>query len=426
MKEISLIIGSGFSVPDGMKTVGQLNKTISTIEGKDFYIHSDMDLILLNGQKKPNYVYNRFDEMFFVKFIKWYTEQNNGDFDYERFFDFVISFFKYRKHKKEMNTFFTQFKSDIIEDIPQLNGKSKEKYRPEDVLIVNSIINDQFQNLDYYLSRFVEYFHKLISILLQTQKYYNDVSLGNYLHYDGFLAFLKELVKDNFVVHVHSLNHDLLFEHLGSRHVDLWQHFTDGYSDLGSSYYGIVHLEQSISKEYKVRLKRFIDNYDKPIRLYKLHGSVDTYIANVASPNADLTRVKRDWGVGQIQKEIRDSNGKLQYTSLYQHTYPDILSGASSKAVWYKQPYYKELQNHFKRNLENSDLLLIIGYGFRDDGINNIIESNYLISGKQMTIIDIAEPSNRLFEDYNTTLIQKSLASVTYEDWIEIKKSCSI
>ncbi|MDZ7846964.1 MAG: SIR2 family protein [Owenweeksia sp.] len=182
---------------------------------------------------------------------------------------------------------------------------------------------------------------------------------------------------------------------------------------------------KAFQKNYKVRLKRFTNEYDKPIRLYKLHGSVDTYIANVAHPNVDMTRIKRDWGVGEIQKEIIDEEGKHKYTSLFQNTHPDMLSGASSKAIWYKQPYYKELQEYFKENLEKSELLLVIGYGFSDDGINHIIENQFLISGKPLIIIDIARPNTRFIDDYNTTLIQKSMDDITYEEWMEIKKTAA-
>ncbi len=401
MKHVSLIIGSGFSVPDGMKTVGQINETLTGLEEKDIYIHSDMTLILLNGQEKPEFPIHRGDERFFVQFIQWYISKSNGKFNYERFYDYVTSFKRFEKHKEEIEPFFEAFKRDVLKSTSPIDG------------------------IHSYISRFSDYFNKLISSLLQSKKYYEDVGLGNYPPYDDFAFFLKELVHDEFIIHAHSLNHDLLFEHIASKHSDLFQHFTDGFSDMGSPYYGIVHLQQSISKSYKVRLKRYIDSYDRPIRLYKLHGSVDTYIANIANPNVDLTRVKRDWGVGEIQKEIADDNGEFKYTEMYQSTHPDMLSGASSKALWYKQPYYKELQTYFTSNLENSELLIIIGYGFGDDGINHTIENHYLTKGKTMIIVDIAKPSSRLIDDYKSKLIQKSLGQVSIEDWIELKNNCS-
>jgi len=39
-----------------------------------------------------------------------------------------------------------------------------------------------------------------------------------------------------------------------------------------------------------------------------------------------------------------------------------------------------------------------------------------------MIIIDIARPNTRFIDDYNTTLIRKSLNDINYEKWMEIKK----
>lgn len=399
MKTISLILGSGFSVPDGMKTVGQINQTLINLQDKDIYIHSDMTFILITGQEKPSFSTHWGDERFFIQFIQWYITLNNGEFNYEIFYDYITSFKRFGNHKEKIESFFLKFQKEVLKSTSPIDD-------------INS-----------YISRFSDYFNQLISKLLQSQKYYEDVGLGNYPPYDSFTAFLKEMVRNEYVIHTHSLNHDLLFEHIASKHSDLFQHFTDGFSDLGSPYFGNVHLSQSISKNYKVRLKYFTNSFNKPIRLYKLHGSVDTYIANLAISNLDLARVKKDWGVGEIQKEVESEKGELTYTELYQNSYPDILSGASSKALWYQQPYYKELQEHFVSNLSNSDLLVVIGYGFGDDGINHIIETKFLTQGKSMVVIDITKPKSRLLDDYRTSLIEKSLADVSLEEWIELKKT---
>ncbi len=134
--------------------------------------------------------------------------------------------------------------------------------------------------------------------------------------------------------------------------------------------------------------------------------------------------MKKDWGVGDIQKEVQDDKGNLVYTALFQNTYPDILSGASSKAFWYQQPYYKELLEHFIANLSNAELLLVIGYGFGDDGINQIIETKYLAHGKKMIIIDIRKPDHRVINDYRSEIFEMSVSDITMEHWIEIKKNC--
>ena len=40
-KQISFLLGSGFSAPDGMETVGQINAEIQKIKVEDIYIHTE-------------------------------------------------------------------------------------------------------------------------------------------------------------------------------------------------------------------------------------------------------------------------------------------------------------------------------------------------------------------------------------------------
>lgn len=393
-EQISLLLGSGFSAPDGMKTVRQINDEISHLKVNDIFIHSDKTFILLKGQIKPKFSLHPTDELFFIEFIKFYIQHTKKPFNYEELFDFVTSYIRFGNHKGDIQTFFTSFK----------------------IMILKSSV-DLF-NIDSYIHRFIEYFNQLISKLLQSKKYYEDISLGNYPPYDDFALFLKSYLEDGNIVSVHSLNHDLLFEHLASKHVDLWQQYCDGFSDINSHYYGQVNIQQSISKTYTVRLKCFQELFDKRLRLYKLHGSVDTYIANIDNSNLDLTRIKRDWGVGELQKEINDGNTKPIYKSIYQSTYPDILSGASSKAIWYKQPHYEFLFNAFKINLKASKKLFVIGYGFKDDGINYILENDFLIDNKEMIVIDIINPVSRLMDFYKPKFLRKSITDLKLKDWL--------
>lgn len=395
MKEISILLGSGFSAPDGIKTVGEINKYILSLKLEDIYIQPDMKLFVVDSFEKPVSTLHYGDELFFIELISFYNKTVDS-FNYEKFYDFVTSFNRFETYKDDLELFFAKFKKEKLKSDNPLDG------------------------IYSFMSRFVGYFNNLISILLNSAKYYEDVTLINYENYERFAKKLKSLIEEGYVIHIHSLNHDLLFEYLASKHVDLWQHFTDGYSEQGSEYYGRINLKQSISKTYRVRLKRFVNVYDNNLRIYKLHGSVDTFIANIYTPNLDLTRVKKDWGVGEIEKEVETKSGKLVYQSMYQKEYPEILSGASSKAFWYKQPYYKELHEYFKNNLKNSVMLIVIGYGFGDDGINHEIENEFLIDGKKMTVIDINKPNSRLFNYYKTQFINKSISLVSEDDWNKI------
>ena len=83
MKSISLIIGSGFSVPDGMRTVGQINDLLINLKENDIYIQSDMTFIWLNGQEKPSFTIqmtltlSQFLQKKYIFFLLRYLEKSN-------------------------------------------------------------------------------------------------------------------------------------------------------------------------------------------------------------------------------------------------------------------------------------------------------------------------------------------------------------
>ena len=129
----------------GVKTVSQINETIKGLEDKDIRIFPDMTLLLLNGQEKNGYSIHRRDERFFVEFIKWYISKINGEFKYEKFYDFITSFRRFGKHKELVEFFFDEFKRDILKSTSPVDG------------------------IHSYFSRFSDYFNKLIAILLQSK-----------------------------------------------------------------------------------------------------------------------------------------------------------------------------------------------------------------------------------------------------------------
>lgn len=395
MKEFSILLGCGFSIPAGMKSVQDINGFIVNLKEGDFFIAPDQTFILLEGRSTPGFRPNVIEEKFFVALIGWYQKEIESDFNYEQFYDFVISYHWFGTNKPQLETFYNGFISDIGLPISKMD------------------------TLGSQILRFIGYFSQVISTLLHYKEFYEDAGTWKYPAYTPFKDFLKNLIDNDVTVHTHTLNHDLLFEHL-AKHPHLKDRFTDGYSEFGSPYYGQIHNRAGdLKKTYMVRLKRFIDQFERPLRLYKLHGSIDTYIAHIAHP-PDLTRVKKDWGIGEFFKETINQDGKFTYSPIYQNTYPDFLSGISSKSAWYGQPYYKELLDHFKSNLNASDVLLVIGYGFKDEGINSLIEHEFLNRGKKMIILDKQRLSHRLIDFYNPEEIVNSLTQLSHRDWDEI------
>ena len=170
--------------------------------------------------------------------------------------------------------------------------------------------------------------------------------------------------------------------------------FSDGYTEYGSNIFGNVAtkfetVRGSIGKSYKVRLQYYNGIYENRLRLFKLHGSIDSYALKIINSDKEI-RVKKDYGVNEfLMEEYNKEANKYTYTPTFTDTYPDFLSGTTEKIRQYNIPFYEGLFNHFKNNLQNSSKLLIVGYGFQDKGINDLLETHYLIYRKPVILIDI-------------------------------------
>jgi len=88
--------------------------------------------------------------------------------------------------------------------------------------------------------------------------------------YKGFLTYLSELSKE-FIVNIHTLNHDLLFESFNNTGF-INGNISDGFDEYVSDYYSKLFAN---NRTYHCRLERYKGRYSSPIRLYKLHGSLD-------------------------------------------------------------------------------------------------------------------------------------------------------
>ncbi len=84
--------------------------------------------------------------------------------------------------------------------------------------------------------------------------------------------------------------------------------------------------------------------------------------------------------------------------------------------------YYQNLFKHFEENLKSSDLLIVIGYGFQDPGINDYLEKHFLTVGKKMVVIDPKKPNSVLIDKYKITHIKKSIIDVSYEELLDLTR----
>ncbi|RZT91034.1 SIR2-like protein [Ancylomarina subtilis] len=404
--KVSILVGSGFSIPEGLPSVGQLNQRLSKIDESEILIHTDQTAIFLNGQNDPNRWSRRDERIFLQEFLEFYNAEvlkKTEEFHYETFYDYYSGYLTNRENKETIEDFYKKFNDR--------HTKGAIIYR------------------DCYnrISDFNRSFNQLLASQLHKKQYFEDVSTLNYPPYDPFIGFLKDLLKTN-DVKFHTLNHDLFFDWIGKNHSDLWQHFTDGYQLEGSPFYGTVSYDfnsgtdNKVHKTYYVKLERYTDKFDKPLSLFKLHGSIYNTIVYTPQPDQQRIRLKDNYAISQFYMETPDpktGEPKLEY--LLDEVSPDFLSGTTNKTRFYtRDPYYKNLFKHFENNLSESELLVVIGYGFNDGGINEYLEKYFLSRGKHMVIIDPYKPKSHLIEKYSATYIPKGVTQVTYQEYMEL------
>ena len=368
MNKLSLLIGSGFSVPADYPTTTELNDRLRKIDASEICVDTGRGAWFLNGQPAPNASWMRVKEAFVQEFLEFYNStvlQPGKSFHYETFYDYYISAYCTRQYSDDLKKFLTDFC----------------RRNPNEVISKHNLLmefNDTFsQLLATQLTKPLKRAHQC--------KPYGPGCSG----YSEFLLMLEDF-SANHSVHIHTLNHDLYFESLSltdAIHGDM----DDGFDDLGSDIYAQKEDDYAI---YMVRLRRFTDKYERPFCLYKLHGSIDNFWASFGTQH-DLVKIPCGLSNDDIHKEV-SNNGKLEY--VYKPSLDvvgDFLSGTTHKVNQYEHgPYYPIVLEHFRKNLAESSNLIVIGYGFGDSRISSYMEEHFLNDpGKVMFVIDIKKPS---------------------------------
>ena len=370
MKQISILLGAGFSVPDKYPTRRELNERLSKIDASEIMIHTSGSALFLNGHEDQNAHWMGLKERNFIQlFLEFYNSEilNQKGFDYEDFFDFYHGLLNGNNKSKKFEKFANNF---------------RKKYN-----VATDNIN--------LLRKFHNSFNQLLGRLLT--RWTEPVHLAKpYTKYGEFLTMIELLKSEYDLIHIHTLNHDLLLEELSNSDAMVGD-FCDGYELLGTPFFAMY------KEIYPVRLKYFTNRFNKKIRLYKLHGSIDSYIYNFKNKEFNSIKILPGVEITSLQKEYLDDKGNLQVDNCWWNYYPDFLSGTSEKIERYKDVYYyAEVFKHFENNLKNSNRLITIGYGLGDSKINEFIEENLLSSiEKKVLIIDPIKNDSKIY-NYET------------------------
>lgn len=321
--------------------------------------------------------------IFCKRLIKEYTEAHNDIFDYEQFYDFI----KTEEAKQER---YQRLCDDLLDDC---------------------------ESYEHYLSNISHIYNQMAAHLLKDKtgkSWYDDepFKVNFYDGYNGFLTYLSELSR-KFIVNVHTLNHDLLFESFNNTGF-INGNISDGFDEYGSEYYGILEHDH---RNYNCRLERYAGRYNTPIRLYKLHGSIDYVPFYRRDKNGFMKPekyIKIKWGIG-ASNIIKGRKSKYGYDVSPFEYHADFLTGTTSKIKRYDETLlFKKLFKKFRNNLSKANSLIIIGYGCKDKGINEIIKDNFDYKNKPSFIIDkYAGASVETFaQKINAKIIKESIERI--------------
>lgn len=362
MDKISFLLGAGFSAPKGYPIGNKLNELILKSNEDNFAFAPSGDLAVRTDGKKPDFGYKTsYDiEFDFCYQLIQHFKKIKGYFDYEEFFDYITE----KVHNDKSVIEIAKPFANETTTVHSLKSGLKNVYTQ----VVAHYLKDRDGN---------SYYDNLPYII--DESFYG---------YTGIMKSIKQFSKDN-ELHIHTLNHDLFFERFNNT-AFIEGNLSDGFEELGSEYYGKLSKD---NRNYMVRLQRYTGNYFGNFRLYKLHGSLD-YELYYRNENGQLfpeTYLKSKYGIGNTDlfKEIKNKEGELTYENCWINYHPDFLTGTTSKIERYGEPLlFKVLFQLFKDNLQNSDKLIIIGYGAKDEEVNKIILDNFDYEKKKSYIID--------------------------------------
>lgn len=339
-QQVALLLGAGFSVPAGLPTANILNEKMKCLS--ETFPNIEGDILNTDLCVKDN---NNVRKLLF-EIITLYSREYEK-FDYEEFYDFLHSDrVRVGLYAEVAYKYATNFKT----------------------------LGD---NLCYIIGAYINLINHFLTI---------SYNLSAYDVFEDFLSYVAKKC----IVNVHTLNHDMLFEYL-IKDANLQLEFSDGFSELGSHYYGIYKNKEA-NIEYHCRLEQFTNNYrEKAIRLYKLHGSLNYVLHSkrgtgiVLNPDSCL-KIPNGIGYDTILEEIE---GKDDYEIFPFADHPYFLSGTRTKCKMYKDSLiWGRLQDNFKQNLKMANCLIIIGYGCKDKVINESIKNFFDYESKKIYLID--------------------------------------
>lgn len=389
-ESVAFLLGAGFSIPMGYPTGGAVNNGILKFEKQPVAFSPSGEMVSRKDGTKPDFGYtNSFDKEF--NLCKELTAAYNNkvdEFDYERFMDVLRSKDIYTEYAAIIEKYVDESNTSygLIGNLPDIYSQMVAH------LLKDADNRSWYEGMPTHIEPYLD---------------------GPRSSYNSFLQYISKL-KGEYTINIHTLNHDLFLESF-NRSEYINGDMSDGFDDFGSRYYGKLHIEGRDA--YRCRLERYTGRYyGAPIRLYKLHGSLNYVMMHRESGFGlvDDCEVKFRYGMGLMDLE-RERSKKNGYDNDFISYHADFLTGTTTKMAYYhRSRFYKKMFRKFKNNLSNAKALIVIGYGGKDEGINEYLLSYFDYQNKPCYFIDPFLSKNTpllaLAEKMHASKIEKSIS----------------
>lgn len=359
MSNVSLLIGAGFSIPLGYPSAAQLANLLLGMNASNFGIHSSGVIYKFNPGETDNpgnagYIRHK---NYFIESLDYFNKRY-GYLDYEQYYDLLQG--QDRRQPKDVD--FDNFTKDFC---------ARHQLSRYDVTqLAHTAITTLSQAVVMHLvdSNGIQFYEP------------HDYNCAEHNNILNCLARLGE----NHKVDIHSLNHDMVIERY--RYSSYFNNdFSDGFTEISSPYYTELYLKHVRGR--KMRISQFDNVFNKKFNLYKLHSGIDYYPFYIDAGHGMLqpqTYVKTGLLINPDNLYMETTiNGRQDYFNCWVNYKPDFLSGTISKTLRYSEPlFFKKVFENFDNNLKSSEMLLVVGYGCNDIGVNDSIYNNFRIGEK--------------------------------------------
>ncbi len=360
MKKLTVLLGAGFSANANMPIAKGVSdyfnrdlrdKLLNFSSSEWAWIDDKNKTIIHNGHLSferlgYSYVFNELSNIY---------KSNNGEkfLNYEDFYQFISDSFK---DNNKISTIFAIAKDQLLQDYPCLIEKEDSDH--------------------LFLFNYKQYFkvlpilNYLIADILQPIKMNNEEL---YLTFKYFLDYIKSYDE----VNIFTLNHDLIVERI---------------LELGDIEYSRgFETNNSVLVANNNKLPVYTGNYNKKVRVYKLHGSIDLYKFNYVEKNREgydqLTGEYDYFMTNDYYKKHRCQRVDSITGNIVQNVTPDIvpkfITGTDKTIIIDNDKMYKNIYSDFSRIMLETENLFVSGYSFNDTHINE-----HLIKNKKLSFIN--------------------------------------